>query len=72
MVEKWILGIHICGHVRDCHVVDAEKRMGQGWRMADGEENIRIGVYPNVGKQPETLKEHPIWMGNQQAIISSR
>jgi len=60
MVEKWILGIYIRGHVRDCHVIDAEKRMGQGWRIGNGEENIRIGVYPNVGKQLETLKEHPI------------
>ena len=33
--------------------------MCQGQRVANGEENVRIGVYSNVGEQLESLKEHP-------------
>lgn len=50
IVEKWILEVDICGHVRDCHVLDAEIRMDQGRRVADGKENVHIGVYSNVGE----------------------
>jgi hypothetical protein len=30
MIEEGILEIYVCGHVRDCHVVDAAYRMDQG------------------------------------------
>jgi hypothetical protein len=59
MVEEGILEIYVRGHVRDCHVVDAAYRTDQG-QIANGEGNARIGIYSNVGEQPETLKEHSI------------
>jgi hypothetical protein len=71
MVKEGVLEIDICGHVGDRHVINTAYTPDQHFRgpIRRG-GNLRIRVYPNMGKLFQSLEEHLLWMGDHRSALS--